>query len=450
MKDAVDKEHQALSWLIRLRFGAIASEAVLIAAVDRTTIPLPVASLLVVLGFLLGSNVALLAFARRRARVSPAVLFVALAVDVAALTGMLSFTGGPLNPFTSLYLVYIALAAVVLDARYIWALVALSAAGYALLFLESTRPLEIAAADHVTHMRIHLKGMWLAFMVAALFIGYFVSRIQRALAEQREELERVRGQQARSEKLAALATLAAGAAHELSTPLSTIAVVAKELQRRLQALGDEAALDDAKLIRDEVARCRGVLDQLAADAGGSLGEQAESIAISALIARAAEGLRIEPRIDVDPAVAQRALAVPARATAVALRGLLKNAGDADPEGEVRVHVHPAGDELRIAIADRGAGMDAATLARVGEPFFTTKEPGRGMGLGVFVTRGVIEHLGGQLRYETSPAGTTAVVALPLRLLALAEEPVQHEGDREDSGDQHGDLRALHVSPARRA
>ena len=105
--------------------------------------------------------------------------------------------------------------------------------------------------------------------------------------------------------------------------------------------------------------------------------------------------------------------VPPDSLAQALRGLLQNGLDASgPEGRVHLCVAKSSDRVRIIVHDEGPGMDAATLERAGEPFFTTKEPGRGMGLGLFLARSVIERLGGTLQLDSSVgAGVTAVVEL---------------------------------------
>lgn len=398
-------ERTNLTWLLKLRWGAVASEAALILLADRFTVALPLGRLFAVLALVVATNVALALYGRAREGLLTAVL----AFDVVALTTMLAFTGGPLNPFSSLYLVNIALAAVVLSSRRIWAIVGLSALGYAALFGESVYSGDFFGPDHARHMRIHLQGMWLAFMVAALFIGYFVHRVQRALAARDAELARVRAQQARNEKLSALATLAAGAAHELATPLSTIAVVARELTGQLSG----AALEDVRLIRDEVSRCRAVLDQLATDAGGTVGDAPALITVPALLDLARAGLADLPRIEADVA-AELAVRAPPRSLALALRSVLKNAQDAStPERPVVVHAQRSDRQIVIEVADTGSGMDAPTLARVGDPFFTTKEPGRGMGLGMFLTRSVLEQLGGDVRIDSREGcGTTVVLSLP--------------------------------------
>lgn len=417
------REHRTdLSWLLRLRFGAIASETILVLAVNDATIRLPVLRLFAIFGVALASNVALFLWSRQAPAISEHVIGGVLVVDVVALTVALAITGGPLNPFSSLYLVYIALAAVVLGVRWTWALVLLGGAAYAALFAVSAESLW--GPDHATHMRIHLKGMWLAFSVAALFIGYFVQRIRRALSERDAELVAVRARQARSEKLAALATLAAGAAHELSTPLSTIAVIARELEADLaKADSTGALLEDARLIRAEVTRCRAVLDQLSADVGSGVGEAPREITPRELLDLASAGLAERPPIEIaiDEQASGLCVRVAARPLALAIRSLVENAQHASSVDDVvRVRVATPKQRLEVDIVDRGSGMPAEVLARVGEPFFTTKEPGHGMGLGVFLARSIVEQLDGDLTIDSrAGGGTTVRLTVPVSSSASA-------------------------------
>jgi two-component system sensor histidine kinase RegB len=274
-------------------------------------------------------------------------------------------------------------------------------------------------------MRIHLKGMWIAFTLAAAFIGYFLHKVQRARAKLESELSLSRAREARSEKLSALATLAAGAAHELSTPLSTIAVAAKEMERRLRKMedegdGQEGLLEDATLIRGQIERCRAVLEQVSADAGASLADGATVASLDTLLGACRDGLARADMVLVDrSAIATGAqVRLPVRSVAMAMRGLIKNALDASPD-EARVHLVAATERgaLVLEVRDRGAGMSPEVEARAGEPFFTTKEEGKGMGLGLFLAGAVAEHLGGSLRLRTALSeGTTVVVTLPSALV----------------------------------
>jgi two-component system sensor histidine kinase RegB len=399
-----------LAWLVRLRWLAIASQLVVI-VVARFALELPVAPgpLLGVVGVAAASNVAVSLWVRRASHVAEAHVAASMALDFAQLTALLALAGGSSNPFSVLYLVHVALAAVVLKPRRAALLAALAAASFGSLFLVPSD-----AGTHAMHMHhggasdLHFQGMWVAFAIAALAIVYFVTRVTRDLDEERAAAAEARTRALRSEKLASLATLAAGAAHELATPLSTIAVVAKELER---ALGERSEAADARLIREEVERCREVLAQLGSDAGESRGEAFSRVSADQLVAHMLSGLAAASRVRI--AVASTAtLELPAMSMARALRGLLKNALEAGP-GEVRLRVEASERELSLCVEDQGCGMAHEALARLGEPFFTSKEPGHGMGLGVFLARAVVEQLGGTVRFESELGrGTRAHVGLP--------------------------------------
>jgi two-component system, sensor histidine kinase RegB len=398
------------SWLLRLRWGAIAGQLITIAGVERLMrVELPLVPLGAIILVEAATNVAGVLLARR-ASAREWWAGALMALDTLLLTALLYFTGGAFNPFSFLYLVQIALASVMLRARWTWALVALALAGSGFLFVDA-RPLHI---DGAGHMDVHLRGMWVAFGVAAVFIVYFLLRVRRALGEREAELAATRTIAARQEKLASLATLAAGAAHELSTPLSTIALAAKELDRK-------HALDDLKLIREQVERCRAILERMTADAGAPAGEGPAPASVRELVDASIAGLAARPPVAVELAApdAARTVTLPRRAVAQAIASVVKNAQDASADdAEVRVAVACTADTLTIEVHDRGAGMPADVLARAGEPFFTTKAPGRGMGLGLFLTRAVVERLGGRVEIDSQPGrGTRATLRLPANVRA---------------------------------
>jgi two-component system sensor histidine kinase RegB len=270
-------------------------------------------------------------------------------------------------------------------------------------------------------MDSHLRGMWVALALTAIFIVFFVQRVWNALAARELELQAARAQAQRREKLASLATLAAGAAHELSTPLSTIAIVAKELQRSLPEGVPPEARADLQLVRDQVARCRDILDRMAAHAGENAGEPLAALTVRRWIAAALDGCPGRERIIVEVPDGDAELVGPPRALADALRGLLKNAVQASPtDTVVTLRVEVEAGFIRASVRDRGPGMPPDVLARVGEPFFTTKVPGEGMGLGLFLTRALAEQLDGEFHITSrTGAGTEAWIKLP----------VAHAGER---------------------
>jgi two-component system sensor histidine kinase RegB len=399
-----DRNRLNFSWLLKLRWAQIAGQAATILGVAwffGMALPLGPLAIIVALGIL--SNLVAAAWYKNQSAVAEWNLAVVMAMDVALLTGLLYFTGGSHNPFSFLYLVQIALAAVVLRAHWTWMLVALSLGSFGVL-VSVHQPL---AGQEI--LRDH--GTWIALGVASAFIVHFLRRVTAALAQRERELTEARARAARQERLASLATMAAGAAHELSTPLGTIALVAKELERSLMRTGDAPLIEDAQLIRTQVARCRVILDQMSGGPGEHLTEGMEAVTLADLVRESLIGIRPGPRVrlDVTPGAATATLYLPPRTVVQALRSVVNNAQDASPpDREVLVAATRTGAKVTIEIIDRGLGMSPEVLARAGEPFFTTKEPGRGMGLGLFLARAVIESVNGSLRIDSQPGQGTCV------------------------------------------
>jgi len=430
----MDAQAINFSWLLRLRWGAIVGQVTIILIADRLIgIDLPLLRLFGIIAVEAISNIGCMLWARREVAVDDGLLAGIMALDVVLLTALLYCTGGPFNPFSFLYLVNIALAAVILPPVWTWALFVLSFVCFGALFFDHVGLPGLGDADeHTQHVRMHLEGMWVAFGVAAAFIIYFVQRVTRALADRETELAAARSLTARNEKLASLATLAAGAAHQLSTPLSTIAVVAKELEHQLERdSGSRESVADARLIREQVERCRDILLQMATDAGESTGEPIVPVTIEALLELAMRGVPggNRARVVIEAPARGRTIVTALRSVAQAVRAVVKNALEASQNNaDVVLQVAVDDRSWRIAVHDAGAGMSPDVLQHAGEPFFTTKGPERGMGLGLFLTRVVLERLGGRLEIQSAPhRGTTAVLTLPSGTAAIGEAAVHAAG-----------------------
>ncbi len=404
-------------WLVRLRWAAVLAQAIGVAVAVRVlglTLPLaPIASLI---AWSAASNLALAWWVSLGRRAQPAVFGAVLALDVTLLTTLLWLTGGTSNPFTTVYLVYIALAAVTLGSAWTWTTAALSVAGYATLFAIAPAADPHAARRPAEELSGHLAGMWVAFLSAAVLIGFFVTRIRAALDQRERALAEARRVAAARDRLASLTTLAAGAAHELATPLATIAVASRELLRETEGTANAALIEDARLIRSQVERCRQILDHMSGRADAATADPPALIdpalvirdAIDALPAGAASRVRVR----VEGAPTQ--VCLPRVGVARVLTTLLKNALDAsDGDGAVEVAASVSADTLDFAVRDTGHGMDESILARAGEPFFTTKPPGAGFGLGLFLARTFVEQWGGRFSLSSEPGrGTVAAVSFP--------------------------------------
>jgi two-component system sensor histidine kinase RegB len=405
-----------LSLLVRLHWWAIVGQLGLIATTRLLAAnPFPVLTLGALVAAETIGNV-LLERWTAQGRIALWHLVGAMAVDAMVLAVLIDLTGGAFNPFSTLFLVNIALAAALLPGPWAWALSGLNLLSYGALFVHEwvTSPhhhIEIAPSQDF--MRLH--GMWVAFCFAAAFIVYFIRRVARALADREQELQVVRVRVDRRERLASLATLAAGAAHELSTPLSTIAVVSQELRRTL-ADAPEEVRSDLALIREQVARCREILDRMARHAGENAGEPFAALALDDWAASGLDGLTDKARVtlEIAPGAEHASVIGPPRALGDALRGLLKNALQASPPGaNVRLWMGADEGKVRVAVIDQGPGMPPDVLQRAGEPFFTTKVPGQGMGLGLFLTRTLVDQLGGEFTMASRPGvGTEARIELP--------------------------------------
>jgi two-component system, sensor histidine kinase RegB len=402
-------------WLVRLRWAAVLAQVIGVAvAVRALGLALPLTPIALLIALLGASNLVLGRWVSHGRPAPPRVFGTVLAADVALLTTLLWLTGGASNPFTAVYLVYIALAAVTLGSRWTWTIAAVAVAGYGVLFIVAPPP-----DPHATHapndLSGHLAGMWVAFLSAAILIGFFVTRVREALDERERALAEARRAAAAQERLASLTTLAAGAAHELATPLATIAVASKELLRAAEATStDPALLEDARLIRAQVERCRQILDHMSGRADASTVDPPALIDPSVVIREAIEALpsgsSSRVRVQVDGALPT--VRIPRVGVARVLTTLLKNAIDASPaDASVDIAVTTASDQLQFAVSDSGRGMDDATLARAGEPFFTTKAAGAGFGLGLFLARTFVEQWGGRFTLSSQPGrGTVAAVA----------------------------------------
>ena len=185
-----------------------------------------------------------------------------LLADLTAFAVLVFFSGGATNPFVSLMLVPVVIAAISLRPRWVWLLTAAAGGFYALL-LFVYQPL--AVADPVAAYGMHLSGMWFNFLISAALIAFFVTRMHAALRTRDQELSGLREKQLRDERIVALGTQAALAAHELATPLATIQTTAHELAAEFANDPDIGA--DCRLLEKQAQACKRILTQLAARAG---------------------------------------------------------------------------------------------------------------------------------------------------------------------------------------
>ncbi|PRA51681.1 ATP-binding protein [Pseudomonas sp. MYb115] len=359
----------------------------------------------------LGCSMLLCAFTAIRLRTSWPVTeleyAVQLACDLFIHSALLYFSGGSTNPFVSYYLVPLTIAAVTLPWRYSVILSGIALTMYTLL-LAQFYPLETFP---MYREKMQIYGMWLSFALAAAVITFFAARMAEELRRQ-EELRAIRREEGlRDQQLLAVATQAAGAAHELGTPLATMSVLLNEMQQDHQ---DPLLREDLGVLQDQVKLCKQTLQQLvrAAEANRRLAVEIQDVSVwlkealdrwhlmrpEATYRLLHMGMGEEPRLAPPPDLTQ------------ALLNLLNNAADACPEG-LEVTLDWDALELTISIRDHGAGVPLAIAEQIGKPFFTTK--GKGFGLGLFLSKASVTRAGGSVKlYSHEEGGTLTELRLP--------------------------------------
>ena len=344
----------------------------------------------------------------------PAGAFAALAADAAAIAGLVYFSGGYANPFISLLLLPLLLCAVVLPARYAWAMTAWVSILYSLL-ARYYQPLALHADDS-TAIDLHLAGMWLNFLITAGVVAAFVARLAGALRQREADLARERERALRDQQLFALGMQAAAAAHDLATPLATLRLSLDDLAR--DYAGDDELGPGLTLMRAQAERLTAVLDRLAASAGAAHPDGSGARPLDEWLRetfdhwhlmrpRAAAAVRIDgphpaPRLCADPVL--RAALVSVLAT------LLNNAADASPEAVTLAATWDA-ERLSLHVLDRGPGFAPSD-----------SKPG-GWGVGLRLAEAALDRYAGRLAMSVREGGGLDVqVSLPLDRLCPPESP----------------------------
>tara|TARA_B110000503_G_C7098671_1_gene392799 strand:+ start:133 stop:1431 length:1299 start_codon:yes stop_codon:yes gene_type:complete len=353
---------------------------------------------------------------------SPAItefeFFSHLLLDILFFTALLYFSGGASNPFVSYYLVPISIAATTLPLRYTWSIALLSLGAYSWLLVNylpipALSPALEQGDHHDSSNNLHILGMWCNFVVSALLITYFVTRMASTLKEQEIKLAQQREDQLRDEQVIGIGTLAAGTAHELGTPLNTMKILVDEMRDEIQ--DEKSDFDeDLSILQQQIEQCRTTLKQLVVTAEAST-DGLEIKPIREYFGKLLERWQVmRPKIQANIHYSDN---LPEGNTcfhstiAQSLTNLLNNAADASPE---RIEVALSWDTkiVELSIRDYGEGITPKQRETLGKPFNSEKPDG--MGLGLFLTQASINRYGGEVTIRpASGRGTLTQVLLPL-------------------------------------
>src|SRR5688572_25759666 len=409
LDDAADQVHLPrrrnvrLDTLLRLRWLAIIGQTTAVLVVHYgLDFPLPIWACLAVIALSAWLNVALRVRFSSTQRLEPERAAWLLSFDIAELAVLLFLTGGLQNPFAFLFLAPVLLSATALPPR-ITLILGAFAVVCATVLVFAHYPLPWDPDDPLELPWIYLLGVWFSILLAIGFISVYAWQITEEGRQLAEALAATELVLAREQHLSQLDGLAAAAAHELGTPLSTISVIAKELERAIEPNSPHA--EDVKLLQEQSQRCARILaklNELPSD------EPFDRVPLSALIEEVVAPHRnfgVAINIDVQQ---ETAAPVGARNPAIlyGLGNLLENAVDFAQE-RVEVTADWTGDDIAVVISDDGPGFAPEILDRIGEPYVRSSKRRRmnaggettGLGLGFFIAKTLLERSGAKLNFE---------------------------------------------------
>lgn len=353
--------------------------------------------------------------------VSHGEIFAHLLVDVIFLIILLLNTGGVSNPLISYLLVLLAVSATVLPRSYVFTF----AVGSILLYtfflfldLQADHDPVTEAMEQNTVFQLHLVGMWVIFLVSAILITVFITRMASAIRVRELNLAKARENEMRNEQLVAIGTLAAGTAHALGTPLSTMAVVLTELDKlSSEELKNADIKDDITILRQQVTRCKDSLTQLIRYYNKDKPVEEEISRLSTLVADIQDYItNIHPAATVT--FTTESASDPQVSSDLSLKHALINIienGIKAARSRVDVTFQYRNDDqhqVEISITDDGPGIPSQVMENLGEPFISMRRDS--MGLGIFLANAAVQRLHGTIEmFNLKAGGALTVIKLPL-------------------------------------
>ena len=398
--------------LAQLRWLAVIGQlAAILSAHFLLGVELPLVPMVTIVATLVVVNL-VIAAAPRYTRVGPGVLIATLVIDMLGLTAQLYLSGGTANPFVSLYLLQIALGAILLPLSAATVLAIAATAGFALLSVWR-QPLILPMTAALEADDILLLAHWFAFAMVAGLLVLFVTRISRNLRARDAYVAQVRERDAQEEGVLRVGLFASGAAHELGTPLSSLAVLVGDWQDHPAFRADAQLQEELADAAAELQRCKDTVSQVLESAGQARGEAMGTVSIGDLLGGVAEDWAANAQIPLalDLGTAAHAEITADLALRQAIWSLLENAREAhSPRIELVATID--GLDAEIAIHDHGDGFSEDILADLGRPFRSEKGDGRGIGL--FLATTVARRLGGKLAAANrADGGATVALRLPV-------------------------------------
>jgi len=438
MTDVADSDfrhpqrHVRLDTILRLRWLAVLGQlAAIFIVVQGLEFDLPIAPCLVLVSLSAVVNLGLQIAFNPMERMEPVYAAALLALNIVELAALLYFTGGLQNPFSFLFLAPVLISATALPVRFTIALGLLAVAcASALGFFYL--PLPWDSEEPLVLPPIYLLGVWLSIVLAIVVTSLYAFQVTEESRKLSDALAATELVLAREQHLTQLDGLAAAAAHELGTPLSTIVLISRELERTLTGNGQEAA--DIKTLREQAQRCRDILAKITQLS--STGAPFDHMKLSTLIEETVAphrdfGVAIKVRI----AVAATKEPVGTRNPAIlyGVGNILENAVDF-ARSEVEVNAWWNAETVEVVISDDGPGFAPEIIKRIGEPYLSRRRNAEesqsehgGLGLGVFIARTLLERTGANVSFSNRvfpDHGAVVQIVWPRRRFEASESAQQ--------------------------
>lgn len=393
-------------------FLIVCQVAAVILAKSVFSFQLDVSGITVVIGCLLAFNLFTFYRSNHVAEAGSTEIFIQLLIDVLALSMLFYYSGGATNPFISMYLLPLAIGAVLLSSGWVWLLAGMGIVAYSYLMWGVPSETAHEGMHHGGQsFDLHVLGMWVSFVLSAGVIAYFVVKMRISLKEKDMQLQQAREQTIKDEKLVSLGALAASTAHEIGTPLGTMQLIISDLRE------NDISRNEIETLLEQVHRCKQALNEMSVTAS-ELHEDGANLTDFETFIRHLLSAWQQERPNVNLTTVYKGTCksgVAAEKTlSKALINLLDNAADASPDSvNVRASWRP--HEAEIIIVDEGTGIAPEKLAQIGTRPYSSKPDG--IGLGAFLAHEIIQRLGGSIKLKNhAQGGLETTIILPLRAI----------------------------------
>ena len=383
-------------------------------------IKLPIISLSIVLSLMMAVNLYTRFAIDLNKSLSQRYVFIQVLLEICFFSLIFYFSGGATNPFTFLYLIPLAVSAIILPSKMTWILTLVAISIYGLL-LKFYIPLSYGvavnqhASTHSGQFSQHVLGMWFGFFISSVLVAWFISYLSKELKQRDEDIAQAKQLELRSQQMITLGSLAAGTAHELGTPLASMSIITEDLTHGFIKENQPELFESQLILKQQILRCKKILSVLSDSTGESRADAGYLIRADEFISEIiqyCQNKRSDVRCikKIGTELAQGQLLYD-KTIYQALVNLVNNSADST-EDSIQLSVSLNLEYLVIQLQDNGEGMSDEQIALAGDVAFSTKPDG--MGIGLFLAITTIRRCGGSVDFNRlEEKGMRILIQLPL-------------------------------------